>query len=365
MAPATQARVQNAYEQRALLKGATGTSAPRASSLQGLRDGDLDVLFAVDMFNEGVDVPEIDTVLMLRPTESTTIWMQQFGRGLRKSPGKERLTVVDYIGNHRSFLVKAGALFNCPVNDAEIRQKLLEAAAHTLVLPPGCDVTYDLEAMDNLRGLLRAPRRAERFERFETFYDDLKARRGARPSAAEMVEADFHPNTDNRLGDWFAFVRGRGDLSDPEIRALERNRNFLATLTTTSLARSYKPLLLRAMHAEGELPGRVGIEALTARFAKVAAANPMFRDDVSTGLENLRALRGLLVRYPIERWVTARGAPSFFNYADGVFSTRFDVADEDRPAFDDLFLEIIDWRLAEYLGRAHLPIGGIDEDEAV
>lgn len=180
-----------------------------------------------------------------------------------------------------------------------------------------------------------------------------------------MVEADFHPNTDNRLGDWFAFVRGRGDLSDPEIRALERNRNFLATLTTTSLARSYKPLLLRAMHAEGELPGRVGIEALTARFAKVAAANPMFRDDVSTGLENLRALRGLLVRYPIERWVTARGAPSFFNYADGVFSTRFDVADEDRPAFDDLFLEIIDWRLAEYLGRAHLPIGGIDEDEAV
>ena len=196
LALATQARAQNAYEQHARLKGegtrtvafccsqrhadfmaeffrgkglrcaavhAGATSAPRASSLQGLRDGDLDVLFAVDMFNEGVDVPEIDTVLMLRPTESTTIWMQQFGRGLRRSPGKARLTVVDYIGNHRSFLVKAGALFNCPVNDAEIRQKLLEAAAHTLVLPPGCDVTYDLEAMDNLRGLLRAPRRAERF----------------------------------------------------------------------------------------------------------------------------------------------------------------------------------------------------------
>ena len=68
--------------------------------------GELDVIFSVDMFNEGVDVPNIDTVLMLRPTESTVIWMQQFGRGLRKAPGKPFLKVIDYIGNHRSFLMK-------------------------------------------------------------------------------------------------------------------------------------------------------------------------------------------------------------------------------------------------------------------
>ena len=70
------------------------------------RAGDLEVIFAVDMFNEGVDVPAIDTVLMLRPTESTIIWLQQLGRGLRVSADKERLIVIDYIGNHRAFLMK-------------------------------------------------------------------------------------------------------------------------------------------------------------------------------------------------------------------------------------------------------------------
>ena len=80
--------------------------SPRADSLTRLQAGELDVLFAVDMFNEGVDLPNVDTVLMLRPTESLILWLQQLGRGLRWRRGK-RLKVVDYIGNHRSFLGKA------------------------------------------------------------------------------------------------------------------------------------------------------------------------------------------------------------------------------------------------------------------
>jgi len=60
----------------------------------------------VDVFNEGLDLPELDTVLMLRPTESRILWLQQFGRGLRKTADDKQLTVVDYIGNHRTFLLK-------------------------------------------------------------------------------------------------------------------------------------------------------------------------------------------------------------------------------------------------------------------
>ena len=74
-------------------------------AIQQLRDGELDVLFSVDVFNEGVDVPEIDTVLMLRPTDSPIVFLQQLGRGLRSSDGKPELRVVDFIGNHRSFLI--------------------------------------------------------------------------------------------------------------------------------------------------------------------------------------------------------------------------------------------------------------------
>src|SRR5262249_8462455 len=63
-------------------------SAPRAASLEKLEAGKLRVVCCVDVFNEGVDVPLIDTVMMLRPTESRVVWLQEFGRGLRRAEGK-------------------------------------------------------------------------------------------------------------------------------------------------------------------------------------------------------------------------------------------------------------------------------------
>lgn len=74
-------------------------SAPRTGSLEQLANGELDVVFAVDMLNEGVDIPDIDSVLMLRPTESAILWMQQFGRGLRKAKTKylRLLTILETI----------------------------------------------------------------------------------------------------------------------------------------------------------------------------------------------------------------------------------------------------------------------------
>ena len=62
-----------------------------------LANGYINYLFVVDIFNEGVDIPEVDTVLFLRPTESLTIFLQQLGRGLRLAPGKQLLTVFDFV----------------------------------------------------------------------------------------------------------------------------------------------------------------------------------------------------------------------------------------------------------------------------
>jgi superfamily II DNA or RNA helicase len=73
----------------------------RAQALADLRARRVNMLFAADLFNEGLDLPDIDTVLFLRPTESATIFMQQLGRGLRRTPNKAVLTVLDFIGYHR------------------------------------------------------------------------------------------------------------------------------------------------------------------------------------------------------------------------------------------------------------------------
>lgn len=73
----------------------------RAAAIRALRDGRTRALFAVDLFNEGLDIPEIDTLLLLRPTESATLFLQQLGRGLRRTHGKSVLTVLDFIGQQR------------------------------------------------------------------------------------------------------------------------------------------------------------------------------------------------------------------------------------------------------------------------
>lgn len=79
-------------------------SDTRRTALADLQKGHLRALFAVDLFNEGVDVPAVDTLLFLRPTESALVFMQQLGRGLRRFEGKDCVTVLDFIGqSHRQF----------------------------------------------------------------------------------------------------------------------------------------------------------------------------------------------------------------------------------------------------------------------
>ncbi|WP_270888945.1 DUF3427 domain-containing protein [Pedococcus sp. 5OH_020] len=76
-------------------------SSDRDAAVQDLRDGAVQVVFTVDVFNEGVDVPAINTVLFLRPTESSTVFLQQLGRGLRRAKDKAVLTALDFVGHHR------------------------------------------------------------------------------------------------------------------------------------------------------------------------------------------------------------------------------------------------------------------------
>jgi superfamily II DNA or RNA helicase/HKD family nuclease len=75
--------------------------ADREAALQRLTTGEIKVVCSVDVFSEGVDVPNVDTILMLRPTESPVLFLQQLGRGLRKSPDKPHCTVLDFVGTHR------------------------------------------------------------------------------------------------------------------------------------------------------------------------------------------------------------------------------------------------------------------------
>ena len=148
----------------------------------------------MDIFNEGVDLPTLDTVMMLRPTESKILWLQQFGRGLRRAPGKERLTVIDYIGNHRVFLLKPQTLFGLPPGDREVFNLIERLQNGTQELPPGCEVTYELEAIDILKSLLRRTTTTQD-EALQRYYEDFRTVHGVRPTAVEAYQDGYNPRS--------------------------------------------------------------------------------------------------------------------------------------------------------------------------
>jgi len=125
----------------------------RQAALDALADGSIRVIFSVDLFNEGVDLPTVDTVLFLRPTDSATLFLQQLGRGLRKSANKLACTVLDFVGQHRKefrFDLRFQALLGVSRKNL-IRQ--IEGGFP--FLPAGCHMELDAIAskrvIDNIR----------------------------------------------------------------------------------------------------------------------------------------------------------------------------------------------------------------------
>lgn len=112
------------------------------------RKKEFNYLFVVDIFNEGVDIPEIDTVLFLRPTESLTVFLQQLGRGLRLADGKDCLTVLDFVGNARpeyDFETKFRALIG--KTTTSVQKEIEDDFPH---LPLGCSIVLEKKTKETI-----------------------------------------------------------------------------------------------------------------------------------------------------------------------------------------------------------------------
>ena len=126
----------------------------RNTAKQKLVNGEIKFIFVVDIYNEGVDIPEINTILFLRPTESLTIFLQQLGRGLRLCDGKECLTVLDFIGqaNHKyRFENKFSALLT---DSSKSIQK--EIKNDFMSLPKGCYIQLEKKSKEYILSNIKA-----------------------------------------------------------------------------------------------------------------------------------------------------------------------------------------------------------------
>ncbi|KAA1189113.1 DUF3427 domain-containing protein [Pseudohalioglobus sediminis] len=331
----------------------------RNEALSLLEQGRLQVIFSVDLFNEGVDLPAIDTVLMLRPTESKIIFLQQLGRGLRNSSGtgKDQLVVLDFIGNHVSFFRKPEALFNVGVTTKDRKAFIDDVRKKNLELPAGCFVNYDLESIDFMEQLI-----STKGDQQIEIYRNLKDSLGRRPSLAEFYRVGGSADTIRRdFGQWFAFLKDEQDLADNEIECFSTFGSFLRELETTTLVKSFKLVLLEALIELDGFTNPPSIAALAMKSFDVLQRRRVLLTDLPEIYRQVSDIsqdqvKGWLKYWsdnPINAWIggNTSTATAHFQIDDGAFRFRQPISPSLLATFADMVQEIVDFRFRQYESR--------------
>ncbi len=260
--------------------------AERLDAVAALRDRRINAIFSRDVFNEGIDIPEVDTVMFLRPTESATVFLQQLGRGLRKAVGKPSLTVLDFIGQqnrHFRFAPRLAAL------TGRHRGSLVsDAIADFPYLPPGCSIRLDSVAagiiLDNLRATIQG-RKGDLARELA----DLTAQFGAIDINTFLQETGRSLGELYQAGGWTSLRRLAGletrpagpdepqlqraigrmrHISDTE--RIERYRGWLGSENSPELSglteRDRRLLTMLCFDLWGATRSAVGLQPLLARF---------------------------------------------------------------------------------------------------
>lgn len=328
------------------------TSDSRAQSLRDLKTGELEMICAVDIFNEGLDVPDINTVLMLRPTESPVVFLQQLGRGLRLANSKPHLTVIDFIGNHRSFLTKPQSLVFLLGQDLPPLVVLQKIQDKTLDLPEGCLIDISVEAIDLLRSLVQTS--SEDILVYE--YVSFRDAHGRRPTAKELFDegVNFAPLVKTKAS-WFQFVREQKDLTEAEETVLAKHEAWFGDLLRRRMTKAYKMLALRALlDADVLFTGMDLADNARASFDSVRNDLLLIRElrEDGDGATFTAAFERRWRDMPLKVW--ARGESTtqpWFSLDDDRFAPTFVVSSEHQPTFEQMTEEMVELRLQQHRDR--------------
>lgn len=281
-----------------------------------LKAGDLQVVFSVDVLGEGIDAPDVDTLLLLRPTQSPVLFAQQLGRGLRTSPGKSTCLVLDFIGQHRAEY-RFEERFRALINPARGSLRA-QAEQEFPFLPAGCSLTLERVARERVLARLKevTPRAGLTGLKKDLLRTQPKSLAEFLTATERTVEQLYA--ADQRKVSWTRLLRavGRSDVpaepSDPELRQQEadllKRIGFLQHVTdpsridawTTWLGRPAPPvadelsvtesrLAMQLMHLLGMTPS-----SLETGFEQLWRHDPV-RAEISELLTITRAARDATV----------------------------------------------------------------------
>ena len=345
------------FNERGVLAAAVHSgpySADRRAAVEDLRNGVIEVLFAVDVFNEGFDLPEIDSVMMLRPTESPVVFLQQLGRGLRKHAGKMHLQVVDFVGNHDSFLLKPRLLLSLGGSTTPTNRQIVDALTKgEFDLPAGCSVEFSLEAIDLLRQLASAGKRSG----IEEYCLDYAREMGQRPTAAQAARSGYNPRSARpKHRHWFAMLESAGLLDDAETAVVARYGEILRAIEMEPVTKAYKLVTFRAMLAEGMLRTGGPIADIATRARRLTLGDPRLIADItsesmpSVANATTNEWESFWLKWPLKH-LAGDNDKALFRIDGDRFVPTFQIDDDYGDSFDAMVAEIIEWRLADQLLR--------------
>jgi superfamily II DNA or RNA helicase len=278
---------ENGVKACAVYSGESGEYCmDRKEAVEKLKAGKIKIIFSVDMFNEGLDVPEVDLVMFLRPTQSPTVFLQQLGRGLRKYKDKKYLNVLDFIGNYKKANLIPFFLTGDPKSSMERTKngRLPEEEEY----PDDCIVDFQLEIIDIFKRQAKANEKTMDLVKEE--YYRIKEDLAHRPSRLEMftyIDSCIYDNIKgkkdlNIFNDYMSFLNSLGELDEEENKLIGTKAfKFIKTMETTGMTRTYKMPLLLAFYNNGEMKLKLNDEDIYSSFKD-------FYDEGSNAIDLLR-----------------------------------------------------------------------------
>ena len=322
----------------------------RTAARSMLNSGELEIIFTVDLFNEGVDIPSVDTLLFARPTESLTVFTQQIGRGLRLVARKSHCTIIDLIGNYRNARQK----YKVFADDNELPAKI---TSETFTEPTYFEFHFETAVIN----LLEAMKQNEPIQqRLINAYFELKEELGHRPSYLEyhLKAKEDSRAIQQKFKTYPILLEHAEELNEVEAEVVKQHKDWLIEVNRTGMNKSYKMVVLNYMLSRGAADWYKPVTAVeVAPFFHVYLMKKPYHRDADLADKQGLALHDydeakvakLIEIMPMTKWSgTSKG---LIQFEDGIFSPQIKVAREHEKILFEWMKEICEYRLHWHFER--------------
>ena len=346
----------------AVYSNANGTySEERGKAIEKLKSGEIRVIFSVDMFNEGVDITSVDMVMFLRPTESPIVFLQQLGRGLRRSKGKEYLNVLDFIGNYE----KAGRV-RFLLTGRTLGKNEYYNPADRSEFPDDCLIDFDMKLIDLFSEMDKKHLKVR--DQIRNEYYRVKELLGRIPSRMDLftyMDDDIYRvaithSKDNPFKRYLDFRKELGELSEGEnILYSGIGREFINLIENTNMSKVYKMPVLMAFYNHGNVRSQVSEEELLDSWKEFFSTGTNWKD-LDTGItyekycsisdkEHIKKMLQMPVHFLQE------SGKGFFVKKEGTaLALKEELTDVIlQPAFGEQMKDVIEYRAMDYYRRRY------------